>query len=219
MDDRDNESPADKIKRLIREASSEQSSPSNVADFFTEAQKRGRSISPPPTKKSVVRMQITGNNSAGVIGDGNHIQINVKTPPTARPKVNVQPSSEHISDTQAAEVKELVNKIASVTGRPHAFVWSTLKRKYRFTKYQLITHDKYDDIIKYLRGWIARYDRIPKSVDERRLRNLARIHAEAKKRKGTLEQVYAYTQEHFGTASLSKLTQAQLVEVIYQFGF
>lgn len=217
MSDREDENPADKIKRLIREASAEK--PSNVTDFFAEAQKRGRSIVPPTQKTITSKIQIIGNNNAGVMGDGNHIHINVKASPSTRPKINVQPGTEHISDTQAAEVKELVDKTVSATGKNHAFVWSTIKRRYRFTKYQLITHDKYDDIIKYLKKWIASHTVTPLNASANRKRVLARIHAEANKQKGTLEQVYAYIQGRFGTSSLSELTQGQLDEIVRQFKF
>ena len=217
MSDRGDDSPANKIKRLMREASSER--PSNVADFFTEAQKRGRAISPPAQEKPLNHVQITGSGNAGVIGDGNNIQINVKAPANKRPQINLQAGPENITDAQAAEVKELVDKVATVAGKPHSFVWSTLKRKYRFTKYQLITHDKYEDIVKYLRMWIARYSRAPKSINERRSRTLARIHAEAKKQKGLLDNVHAYIQGRFGTPRLSELSQGQLNEVVSQFRF
>ena len=139
MSDKNDEKPEEKIKRLIKEADNE----TNVTDFFEAARKRGKTIEPAPPV-----IQISGNNNAGVVGNHNKVEINIKTPSGKSPKLELQPGSEHISDTKAAEIQELVGKVVAVSGRKHSFVWSTLKKKYRFTRYQLITHDKYEDIRK-----------------------------------------------------------------------
>lgn len=211
---KDYEKPEDRVKKLFSEA---EKRPSNVTDFFAAAKKLGRSLDSPPPKA----INITGNNSAGVIGNYNQVNINVKTSPGKVPTVNIQPGPEHISDSQAAEIKELVNKVVIVTGQQHAFVWSTLKRRFRFTKYQLITHDKYEVVRQYLKGWIVSNGQtnLDQNSDAMRKRILARIHAEAKKQNGLLDQIYAYIQGRFGVDGLSELTVGQLNEVIRKYGF
>jgi len=63
------EQAKDKIKRLIREAAPA----ANVADFTKMTRKRSRRASHTPPAP----IQIIGNNSAGVIGNHNHVEIKV----------------------------------------------------------------------------------------------------------------------------------------------
>lgn len=214
MSSRDDENPADKIKRLIQEASSNSS---NVTDFFAAARKRGKDIEPPALAPKV---RISGNSNTSVVGNNNHIEINLQPKIDRRPQEKLQPGPNNISDAQAAEIKELVGKVVAVSGREYPFVWSTVKRKYRFTTYQLITHDKYEDIREYLRKWIASATGSSKTTaEDDRKRFLKRIHAEARKQKGLLEKVHGYIQGRFGTSSLAELTPGQLNEVIHYFRF
>jgi len=105
------EHPKDRIKRALREAAP---ATSNVADFAAEARKRGREVAAPAPLAATLR--ITGNNNAGVIGNNNYIEIKVSgSRKSARPII--QPGPQHITDTQAAEIQELVAKVVAVSGK------------------------------------------------------------------------------------------------------
>ncbi|WP_027996504.1 hypothetical protein [Simplicispira psychrophila] len=175
----------------------------------------------PGVKRSPVEVtqKISGHGNVGVVGDGNHVQINLAgVAPSKSFKYIVQPGPQHIGPAETAEVRELVSKIAAATGRGHSFVWSTIKREHRFARYELLTPEIYEQVCQYLRRWIARYTAKPTgSAEDQRKHLLKRIHAEARKRHGVLDQIHAYVSGRFGTSSLADLAPGQLHEVIRQF--
>ena len=176
----------------------------------------------PGTKRPAPRVQqtISGHGNVGVVGDGNNVQINIANVPVGRlTKYVVQPGPQHIGPAEAAEVRELVSKVAAVVGRDHGFVWSTIKREYRFARYELLTPKIYVQVCQYLRKWIARYTSAHQSTnaEEERKHLLKRLHAEARKRHGCLDQIRAYICGRFGTMSLADLAPGQLQEVIKEF--
>lgn len=187
------------------------------------SEKKGAKIIPFPQVKrppASVAQTISGQGNVGVVGDGNHVQINLSSGQTAARalKYIVQPGPQHINSAQAAEVRELVHKVAAVTGKGHAFVWSTIKRECRFSRYEMLEHAAYEQVCQYLRRWIGRYTQHPvEGAEDQRKRFLKRIHAEARKSRGVLDQVRAYILGRFGTASLADLTPGQLQEVIREF--
>lgn len=170
---------------------------------------------PPPLK---VVQTISGNGNVGVIGDGNNVQINLSAGLPGRPKYVVQPGPQHIGPAEAAEVRELVSKAAAVSGRGYGFVWSTIKREFRFARYELLTPEIYVQVCLYLRKWIARNTASSVGTSEDlRKRLLKRIHAEARKNRGALDQIRSYVSGRFGTNSLAELSPGQLHEVIKAF--
>jgi len=171
----------------------------------------------PPVK---VVQTISGYGNVGVVGDGNNVQIHLSSGSTSKPaKYVVQPGPQHIGPAEAAEVRELVSKAVAVSGRDHAFVWSTIKREYRFARYELLTPEIYEQVCQYLRKWIARHSVKPVgSTEDQRKHLLKRIHAEAKKKRGALDQIRSYVAGRFGTNSLADLAPGQLHEVIKEFG-
>lgn len=210
------EDPKSKIKRLMQEGAQ---APSNVIDFAAAAQLRGMVA---PAKKVVNKrtQTINGNNNAAVMGDGNHVNLHVNlSHPSKAVQIKVQPGPQHIDSAQAAEVRELVSKVASVTPGGYSFVWSKVKRKFRFARYELITPDTYFEVCKYLRQWIASKQTTADQMqgDEQRKRLLMRIHAEARKTDGLLKNIHAYSSGRFGTEHLSELANGQLQELIKQF--
>lgn len=205
--------PENKIRQLMRESVPK---PSNVTDFAAAARKRGRP-EPPLRLAPVQSMQITGNNNAGVIGNSNHVQINVHG--AARPKIQITPGDNEVTNEQAAEIKRLVLKVAEVAATPHQRVYSAVYKRFETTSYQMIKRHRYDEVVKYLHGWIARHSATlaqPGTASDKN-RLLARIHAQAKKLGGSIDQIHAFISGRFGTSSLGDLAPGQLREVIKQF--
>ncbi len=208
---RDFDNPKDKIKRLMREAVPEAS---NVADFAAAARRRGR-----PVAKATPVLKITGNNSAGIIGNHNQVNITVKAPTRTRVRVEVPAGPGSISEAQAAEIQALVAKVVSQSGKTFPQVWGALKRRYRFAQYRHLPAGQFDDVYTYLRKWIASTSgRVATSPESARKKALARIHAEANKR-GLLDNVHCLAGLHFDTEDLGALTTDQLHELIAAFKF
>jgi hypothetical protein len=204
------ESPEDRIKRLMRESVA--ASP-KVIDLAAAAKRRGK---PPQQTKANHRMRITGNNNTAVAGDGNQVTVNLLGAP--RPRITVQPGPDAVTQAQAAEIRELVAKVADVSGRPFGFIWSTLKHKYRFTRYELLPATQFPEVQAYLRKWIARFtNATPMQGDEQRKKLLRRLHAQARKMPGAIEQIKAFAMGRFGTESLAELSIGQLEGVIREF--
>lgn len=205
------ESPEEKIKRLMRESAP--ASP-KVIDLAAAAKRRGTPLRPPAPSRSV---RINGNHNTAIAGDGNQVTINVRGP--TQPRINVQPGPDAITQAQAAEIRELVAKVAGISGNPFGFIWATLKREFRFTRYELLPAEKFPAVLAYLRKWIARFTSTnPLPPDEQRKKLLRRLHAQARKTQGTMERIRAFAQGRFGTSSLAELSAGQLQSVIQQFG-
>lgn len=208
----DIESPSDKVKRLMREAVPERT---NVADFATAARKRGR-----PVAQSKTTMKIAGDRNVGVVGNHNQVNITVKAPSRQRVRVEVQRGPHDITEAQAADIQELVAKVVEASGKPFAAVWSTLKKKFRFTSYRLMPADQFEQVRTYLRRWIASANGPnDPSTSAVRKRLLGRIHAEANKVPGRIDQVRSYIHDRFGVQSLGDLSIDELQEVVRQFSF
>ncbi|AMO36718.1 hypothetical protein AC731_007045 [Thauera humireducens] len=145
--------------------------------------------------------------------------IHFAVPERKAVRVVVQPGPQHIDGARAAEVRELVGRVVSVTGEKHSFVWATVKRKYRFVQYQLLTPDVYIEVCKYLRKWIASRSAKPTGDnEEHRKRLLRRIYAEARKTHGVIDRIRVRVAERWDVRSLADLTPDQLVDVIREFG-
>lgn len=205
--------PKEKIMQLMRESAPKAS---NVVDLA--AMKRMRGLPASRTRQVLVQsMQITGNNNAGVIGNSNHVQINVHG--VAKPKILITPGENEVTDEQAAEIRRLVLKAAEVSTMPYQRVYSAVYRRFEATKYQMIKRHKYDEVVKYLNGWIARHlpPSVPSGTTPDKNRLLARIHVQGKKLGGSMDEIHAFISGRFGTSSLADLAPGQLREVIKQF--
>lgn len=207
------EDPAERIKRLMREGAAE---PSKVVDFASAAKKRGRQVAALGEKAKTV--SIHGNNNVGVSGNHNNVNISVRGAPGKAIQVSVQPGEQHISDEQAVEVRDLVAKVVTASGRDFQFVWGTLKKKFRFSKYQLLDREKFEAVRAYLRKWIASSGpgaSRPSTINRKTA--LARIHVESKKVAGLPDRVHEFIRARFGVTSLGDLTVEQLSVVIRAF--
>lgn len=208
------EDPKSKIKRLMQEGAQ---APSNVIDFASAAERR-RAAEPAKKVASKRTLTINGNNNAAVLGDGNQVHITYRRAPAARPQITREP--DEISNEQAAVIKKLVNDVARHANLTHARVYNALYGEVGATSYLKIKQDRFEEAALYLKKWLARFAKKTPPSDQEAYRKhlLKRIHAEAKKRRGRLDEIHSYVQGRYGTDSLAELVPGQLLEVISKFG-
>ncbi len=102
---------------------------------------------------------ITGNNNIQV-AQGNVIQTkNVKVVTEV-----LHDKSEHITDSQAFEIKEKITEIVTMVAtnkgdmsKLFAKEYGTFKRQFKVTKYSLLPKNKFDEAIQWLNKRIAYY--------------------------------------------------------------
>ncbi len=175
-----------------------------LVDFMAEAIKRGKRPA-----ESMPSISVKG--SGNVVGNNNSVRITVHSKPATR--LVVSPSSLHISQAQAAEIKDMVDRLAKLQGHTHQKLWTTLQRRFRFTSYHLLPVDQYPEVDAYLRAWLAK-----SAAPRTRKSMLARIHAQAKKIANGLETIKASARADYGTERLSELTDPQLWQLILKHG-
>lgn len=175
-----------------------------LIDFMEAAAKRGRT--PAESKPSIA---IKGNGN--IVGNNNQVRVTYQTRPAT--KVVVTPGAQHITQAQAAEIRDLVNRLFELQGHTHKKVWTILKRHFNFTSYHLLPATQFADVKAYLRSWLAKTP-APKT----RNTLLKRIHAQARNHPGGIEAIKATAAQLFGSASLSPLTSQQLAELITECG-
>lgn len=105
-----------------------------------------------------INQDINGNNNIQIAGDF------IKTEKIVRKTLVIHDSDEHITDSQAKEIRDRVKKIAEeragerkYSSPPYGAVYLTLYNRYKITKYTLLPKDKYEDAIKWLDKQIAIY--------------------------------------------------------------
>lgn len=186
-----------------------------------EKGKAGGKVIPFPGSKRpapAVEQTISGSNNVGVIGDRNQVHITIQRAPSPRPIIAREP--DEISGEQALVIKRLVNDVARHAGVGHARVYSALYNATGAPSYLRIKQDRFEEAVLYLRKWLARFVKKAAPADQEEYRKLLlrRIHAEARKRRGRLDEIHAFIQGRHGTSSLADLTPGQLQEVVSQFG-
>ncbi|WP_143869903.1 ORF6C domain-containing protein [Catenovulum sediminis] len=159
---------------------------------------------------------INGNHNVVAMGN---INIEHKPAPVVQKLV---PGEQHISDQQAYEIKQLVEKIVSLERYSkadaaklgYAGVWSAFKRKFRVTRYQLLPAEQYEQAIHYLLNEVGKQSQNGKeqSQNEWRKRRYAYIHTNVKKL-GLQEEKDDYLAINFGAASLKELNDDELQQV------
>ncbi len=206
MDD----SPKDRIKRLIRESST-----SNVTHIGEAAKRRGRSPRTPAAQTSAPTSVSVRGNGAGIVGNNNQVTIHVR--PVARPRlqVTVAPSAHHISAAQAFEIQQLVQRVVQASGKGYGQVWGAFRRKFMVPSYLLLAAEQFEAACDYLHAWIGGSDGAPKAPPDRK-RLLARIHAAERSQPGVLARARDVAQLDFGTRSLSELDAEQLAHVLHR---
>ncbi|MCL2040878.1 MAG: ORF6C domain-containing protein [Bacteroidales bacterium] len=113
------------------------------------------------------KVQIIGNNNIQGnhnIQGNNNIQVSgdfIKTEKVIRKTDIIYNPDEHISDAQAKEIKDRVQKIAQERAaeskqRPsYQTAYVSFYNRFNITRYQLLPKDLYDDAIKWLDKQIA----------------------------------------------------------------
>ena len=175
-----------------------------IIDFIARAAAKGRKPAPQLASSPV---RIEGNHN--IVGNNN--QVNFVVEKTTKRTV-VQPGPGAITEAQAAELKELVDRIVDKKGVRHQQIWATFNRKFRLASYRMLPAREFDTAHAYLRAWVGRA--VPS-----RAKLLARIHAQAAKYPGSLERLKIWADLSYGTGSLSELTNDQLLEMIRYAGF
>lgn len=131
---------------------------------------------------SNINQDINGNNNIQVAGDY------IRTEKIVRTTQVIHNPDEHITDAQAKEIRDKVQKIAEekagekkYSSPPYGAVYNTLYNRYNITKYTLLPKDKYEDAIKWLDKQIAIYRPKLKNVDPEQYRKemYKSIHARA----------------------------------------
>lgn len=130
-----------------------------------------------------VNQEIIGNKNVQVAGDY------ITTSKFVNKTTVIHDPNEHITDTQAKEIKDRVYKIAEsrqgeskFTSAPYGLVYGGFYKRYKITSYKLLPKDKYEDAIKWLDKQIAIYRPKLKNVDkEQYLKDMYKaIHAKAR---------------------------------------
>jgi len=205
MDD----SPQDRIKRLIRESSA-----SNVTHIGEAARRRGRSPKAAAAPVAPSTALTVRGNGAGIVGNNNQVTIHVR--PVSRPRlqVTVAPSADQINATQAFELQQLVQRVVNVSDKNHAQVWGAFRRKFMVPSYLLLPADQHEQARNYLQAWAAAAQASDAAPEPDRKRLLARIHVEARGKPDLLKRVRDAAEAAFGTRSLSELDGGQLAQVL-----
>ena len=177
----------------------------NVIQMFKDAAKPIQGLAP---------VKVNGNNN--VVGNGNttttttHVHVNRR--PAIDLVVQSSPGTLHITEPQCAEIRGMVAKIATGSGKSHQSVYNAL-----FThlggvaKYRLIPLQSYAQAELYLRKWLARVT--PKAENDAVNQAKKGVFAEFKKR-GLQEQRKALITQWTGKPSITVLNEYELVAVL-----
>lgn len=158
-----------------------------------------------------------------VNGSGNHIvgvlngDLVYQAPARPKVKVIVQPGPEHVSDSQKATLKDLVNDIVkaeAVRRKPktHASVWAALNAKFRTTSYHLIRAEDYARAETWLRQWVGRLSSMksaPAKLPDWRKRKYSYIHTNVRNLAAE-PALRAMLLRSYGVDTLIALTDDQL---------
>lgn len=118
-----------------------------------------------------ISQNINGDNNIQVAGDF------IKTDKVIKKTHVIYDPREHISDSQAKEIRDRVQKIAEervgekrYSSPPYGVVYAALYNRYKITKYTLLPKDKYEDAIKWLDKQIAIYRPLLKKTNNEQYR-------------------------------------------------
>jgi transcriptional regulator with XRE-family HTH domain len=163
-----------------------------------------------------------GTNVIGVMNGGTVHQIRTEKVNHIT-KAEVKPGDEHISESQAAKLTELVNEVVELEGKlkktpkTHRAVWGALNAHMGVTRYRLIPFDGFEKAEKYLRQWIGRLNSMAsaptKDADAWRKRKYAYIKINSKDDPEALER---YIERNFKASSLAELSNEEL-EQTYRY--
>ena len=159
-------------------------------------------------RKSQVRAtpQISnhGDGNAVVVGSNNTVTVNV----TRRTVIaEVKPGTVHISDAQAARLKQLVHQVAAATKWSFQRIWTVLLDTQAVPRYRLIPAAGYPSAEQYMLDWLTRLAGDDKLERKRHIRYIKTN--ERTLGRGPLDLVL-FLGERFGKAGLRECTTSEL---------
>jgi hypothetical protein len=181
-------------------------------------------------KVSEASVAVKGDNAGGMIC-GNVVGIDIVHSGATvnqitmerhveRTIAKVEPSDEHISDEQAASLKELVEQVVTTeqklkqTPKGQRTVWSALNAHCGVPSYRLIKLEDFAKAQKYLHQWLGRLSSMAtapvKDGDAWRKRKYAYIKINSKNDPDIVDR---YIARNFQASSLSDLSNDELEQV------
>lgn len=177
---------------------------------FPAMPKRKRKRKSTTQKQSDITVSGTGN--AVVTGSHNSVTIN-NVRKSRKVVADVKPGEEHITNREAAELRDLVHQLHANTGKSFQLIWSVLLRQVHAPTYRLIPLDQYPVAETYLRQWLARAAPPDETEAARRKRHIRYIKTNQRKLGRPDADVTAFLQEHFDKNGLRQCTVEELVTV------
>lgn len=169
------------------------------------------------------KQKIEGNNNIQI---GVHNGDIIYTEKVVRKTELIHDSDIYISDAQAKEIRDRIQKIAEemagekrYTSAPYGVVYKSLYNRYKITKYTLLPKDKYEDAIKWLDKQIAIYRPKLKKVDPEQYRKdmYKSIHSKARELNFSHEELYSFINEYLNPKkeimSLTELSDTRLKKI------
>lgn len=177
----------------------------NVVPFPDMSKRRKKQGDAQATKVSV-----NGTGNAAVVGSHNKVTIN-NVHKSRKVVADVKPGEDHITDREAAELREMVHQLHANTGKSFQLIWSTLLRQVHAPTYRLIPLDQYQQAEAYLRKWLAHAnDADPEASRKRHIRYIKTNQRKLDRPDGDLTD---FLQAHFGKDGLRQCTVDELVVV------
>lgn len=173
------------------------------------------SADPTPGTGNVVNINAASQGNVFSVGNNNN-NVNITSQSVVlNPKI--RPGEHHLSSEQAHTIRQLVNDIVQAekhskkTPRNHAAVWTSLKRKFKFSKYELVEQHKYDEIVSYLRQTLGRLKRSKQArkAPDWRTSRYRYIYTKIKEQ-ALLEWKDEYLESNFGVGSMKDLSDSEL---------
>lgn len=175
-------------------------------------------------KKSTINVGTINQGAANIEAGGTaHFVTTVNH--TTKIKTETKPGSEHITDTMAATLKEMVAQIVSaeekIKKKPATYksVWAAFNNHFKIPSYRLLPLTRFDEGRAYLNQWMGRIHAAPtasvKDGDTWRRRKIAYIKVNSKEDEDKVA-VAAYVREKFREESISQLSNDQL-EAVYRY--
>jgi hypothetical protein len=164
------------------------------------------------TSSQAARVSITGTGNAAVLGSHNSVTINVRS---ARKKVvaDVKPGEDHITDSEAARLQELVHDLHERTAQPYQRIWVALLRSVHAPTYRLIALEDFPQAESYLLKWLASAAPVDEDEAHARSRHIRYIKVNQRKMGKPDEDITAFLADRFGKDGLHQCSVDELVVV------
>lgn len=178
----------------------------NVVPF-----RRPKSKATPKPAPSGPQIRVSGTGNAAVVGSHNSITINVRK--ASKVVADIKPGEDHITDSEAARLQQLVHDLHERTATPYQRIWTALLRHVRAPQYRLIALDAFPQAETYLLKWLARST--PADADEAntRSRHIKYIKTNQSKLMKSDEELAGYLMARFGKDGLRQCSIDELVIV------